>query len=396
MKVASPKTPQEIRDLMCSDVSLAKDQHLLAILLAKGSRGGGRAKKNRSSIELAGALLELADDGLVHLVETVHAGDLDLSSFGIGITVGAPLIAGMELAHRCRRGFRDGGSDNIREETPAELRQRIFQRRGKPSEAELIAVILGASDPAKESAKGLVAVLGSPRQLVDSLTLDAFESFRKGAAIYLRLASSEVDVEVELISICRLVAAVELSRRYRTRRGPELPPLKVGAFGLESPVLIELLSPTSSVAPEIRAATIEVLRSHPEMASDFQKLDRLARDAGTSDDQLAIEFALTFELLRKHPTWNHPSEVLGEKIPYDTLLAIAQARIERSSKPPVRILKIKELLVKASQELPTEPIESFAEALAKPNLSKVVAERAIEKARSRYFEKVTVEQAGTA
>ncbi len=398
MKVAPPKTPQEVRDLMRLNVSLVKDQHLLAILLAKGSMGRsrGRTRKSRTSIELAEALLELADGKMVNLVERVHADGVDLSSFGIGISMGARLITGMELAHRWRRGFTDGGSDNIREETAAELRQRIFQRRGKPSETELIAVILGATDPDKETARGLVAAFGSPRQLVTSLTLDAFASFRKDAALYLRFSSADVEVEVEFISICRLVAAVELSRRYRARRGPELPPLKVGAFGLKSPVLIELLSPTSSVAPELRAATIDVLRSHPEMASDFRKLDGLARDAGTSDDQQAIALALTFELLRKQSAWTHPSEVLGEKIPYDTLLAIAQARIERASKPPTRILKIQELLEKASQELPAEPIESFAEALARRNLSRAVAERAIEKARSRYFEKVTGEQAGTA
>ncbi len=395
MKVAPPKTPQEVRDLMCSDISLAKDRHLLGVILALGAAGRrrGRPRKSRSSLELAEALLEATGGGWVQLVDTTHADALDLSSFGIGVSIGARLIAGIELSHRWRRGFKDGGDGGMRSGDESELQKGVFQRRGIPSEAELMAVILGASAPDMETARGLVAALGSPRELVASLTLDVFESFRKDAVFHLRLSGS--DVEVEFASICRLVAAVELAHRYHARKGPKLPRLRVGAFGLKSPVLVELLSPTGSVDPELRNATIDVLRSHPELAADFARLDRLASDAATSDYRRAIELSLTFELLRKPRAWVHPSEVLGEKVPYEALLAIAQARIERSSKPPTRLVRIKELLEHASQELPTEPIESFAEALARLNLERAVAERAIEEARCRYLEIVTHrEQAG--
>ncbi len=55
MRVAPPKTPQEIRDLMLSDVSLAEDRHLLAVLLGIGAAGRrrGRVRKSRSSLGLA-------------------------------------------------------------------------------------------------------------------------------------------------------------------------------------------------------------------------------------------------------------------------------------------------------------------------------------------------------
>ncbi len=385
MRVAPPKTPQEIRDLMLSDVSLAEDRHLLAVLLGIGTAGRrrGRVRKSRSSLGLAEALFEEAS-GWMQLVDGIHAETVVLSDFGIGVSVGARLVASVELSRRWRRGFRDEGGEELR---AGELQRRVFQRQGRSSEAELMAVAAGASAPARDPVSDLLVAFGNPREIMTSLTLELFESFRKDTVFHLRLAGT--DVEVEFATICRLVAAVELARRYRRMKGAQLPPLKAGMFGLKSPLLVELLDPSSSVDPELRDATIGVLRSHPEMASDITRLDRVAHDAGTSDGRRAIELSLMFELLRKDSGWTHPAEVLGEAVPYGPLLAIAEARIERSARPATRMLKIKERLEHASLALPEEPIESFADALARLGISRSAADRAIEEARRRYLEKAS-------
>ncbi len=289
--------------------------------IGAAGRRRGRARKSRSSLGLAEALFEAAGGGWVQLVERIHAEVVDLSSFGIGVSIGARLLAGVELSRRWRRSFKDEGDGDLLNGDAGDLQRRVFQRRGRPSEAELMVVVMGASVPARDTVRELLEVFGNPQELMTSLTLERFESFRKDAVFHLRLAGT--DVEAEFASICRLVAAVELARRCRTKQGTRLPPLKVGAFGLTSPLLVELLDPASSVEPELRDATIAVLRSHPDLVSDFARLDRLARDAGTSDDRRAIELSLTFELLRQRKGWAHPSEVLGEQVLYEPLLAIA-------------------------------------------------------------------------
>ena len=394
MKAANPKTPQAIRDLIRADVTEAQDAHLLAILLITDSRVQrvGLPRKSRTCVELAEAVLEVIGGGWDHLVDQALDDAMDLPSFGISLAMGARLLAGVELSRRWRRGFRDSDKGGIRSGAPKELQKRLYERRGKLSATELVAVILGGAEPDEDTAKGLMEAIGGPRQLVD-LTLDDFESFRQGSALHLRLS----DVTIDFRCACRLIAAIELARRYRARKGPELPALKAGMFGLESPLLAELLDPVSRAPSELREATLEMLRSHPKMASDFAKLRRLARDAGTSDFQQAIQLSLMFELLRERPSSTHPTEVLGEQVPYEALLAIARARIERSPKRPVRLLKIEELLERASRQLPEDAIDSFAEALARRKLPEAVADLAIEEARRRYFEIAgSCEQAGAA
>ncbi|MCP4004694.1 MAG: hypothetical protein GY725_10900 [bacterium] len=290
----------------------------------------------------------------------------------------------MDLARRWRHGFKDEGDSSISTDDMTELREMVFLRRGEHSESELMAVVVGLTYPDQESTIHLLEEFGSPQDLMTSLALDMLEPFRKDNVLHLRLPKTQAAIEFG--SFCRLFAAVKLAHRYRAQTGPKPTALKPGMFGLKSTQLVQLLDPASPLDSELREGMIEVLRSHPQLAEDFAKLDGLAGDAQTSDYEKAIKLHQMFAELRTRRTWSHPSEVLGEKIPYGALLAIAEARIERASRRPVRLLKIKELLEQAEQGAADQPIESFVEALVRLKLSRSSAERAIKKARRRYLE----------
>ncbi len=387
MKISPPRTPQEIRDLLRTDAVAVTDQQLLALLLAKGSarRRPGQQKKSWTTVELAEDLYETMGGCLSHLVERTYAGEIDLTYFGLGESIGSRLIAGMDLAHRWRCGFKDGGNSAIWADDRSDLRKMVFLRRGEPSEADLIAVILGSTYPDTENAEHLVTEFGSPQDLMNSLALDVFESFRKDGAVQLRL--SKTDAAVEFGSFCRLLAAVELARRYCAQTGPAPVGLQPGVFGLESAQLVQLLDPPSPLEREFRTGMIEMLRSHPDLTEDFARLDVLVSDAQADNYHRAIELALMFEQLRKHRAWSHPSEVLGRQIPYGALLAIAEARIERASGSPGRLLKIKALLEQAEQDAITEPIESFVGALLALRVSTASAKKATAEARRLLLER---------
>jgi len=157
-------------------------------------------------------------------------------------------------------------------------------------------------------------------------------------------------------------------------------------FGLESPELVEVLNPANHLKLELRTALLELLRSHPQLASDFTQLDRLARDARTSNGYRAIEVSLMFEWLCRDRTWSHPAEVLEGDVPYHRLLAIARARIARSAGEPARIQEVETLLEQAAQDAAAEPIAGFVEALARCKLPRAVVEQAIEEAKRRCIE----------
>ncbi len=387
MKMAPPKTPQEIRDLLRTDPSQITDQHLLALILARGStrRRPGRPMKSWKTIALAEDLYQAAGGRLADLVERTSANTIDLSPFGIGESIGGRLVASMDLAHRWRCGFNDRGDGRIRCDDQTELRKRVFHRQGKTSEADLFAVILGATYPDTEEALHLLHEFVDPQNLMTSLALDVFESFRKDNVLHVRLPKAKA--EIELSSFCRLFAAVELAQRYCLQTGPKPVPLEIGTFGLQSAELVRLLDPSSSLELEFRSGMIEVLRSHPQLAGDFAKLDVLTRDAQVESYHRAIELCLAFEELRKRRTWSHPSELLGENVPYGALLAIADARIERASRRPVRIVKVKELLERAQQAALARPIDSFVEALLALRISKAAVKKAIEKGTRRYLKR---------
>ncbi len=387
MKVSPPRTPQEIRDLLRTDAEAVTDQQLLALVLAKGSARGrpGKAKKSWTTVALAADLYEMTGGSLSDLVEKTHSNEINLAHFGLGESVGSRLIAGMDLAHRWRCDFKDGGDSTIWANDRSDLRRVVFARRGEPSEADLIAVILGSTYPDTENTTHLLNELGTLHDLMTSLTLDVFESFRKDGGVHLRLPKA--DAAIEFGSFCRLLAAVELAKRYCVQTGLAPVGLEPGAFGLESAQLVQLLDPLSPLEQEFRTRMIEMLRSHPDLADDFATLDVLASDAQTHNYHRAIELALMFEQLRKHRAWSHPSEVLGHQIPYGALLAIAEARIERAPKSPVRLLRTKEHLELAQRDAVAKPIENFVEALLALHVSTASAKKATAEARRRYLER---------
>jgi hypothetical protein len=386
MKFPSPTTPQEVRHLMRSDVTLATDAHLLAMILARGSnvRRAGVPQKNRGCVELGEMVLEVNGGDWPTLADKVADDAVDFPSFGITLPMGARLIASVELSLRWRRHFQGVADCSIREGAPQALMRSVYERRGQPTAGELVAVILGMTEPMRDEANGLLAALDGPRRLVETLSFADFESVRNGNRLHLRLVGSKV--ELELSTACRLLAAIELARRYRLVRGPELPALTAGMFGLQSPLLVELLDPASDAPEKLRVATLDALRFHPEMTSDFATLDRLARDAGTENLLRAVELGLMFELLRQDKETRRPAEILGESAPFDALLAIAEARISRAPTPSRRMSEIKERLERTSRQLPEKAIERFAAALAELELPPAIADEAFEEARRRYLE----------
>ncbi len=363
---ASPQTLQEIRDLMRKDLTLVAGQHLLAILLGTGSRrqgeGKDRPEKKRTAVEMA---------------EDIYA--------ALGGSVAGLLGLQQRDVTKCQQRFGLGEATCRRLLAATWLAIPRHMPLGEKSEAELTALVLGAEDPDTETAGRLFEEYGSPQELMRSMSVDAFESFRKNGAARVRLPRTEI----EPVSFCRLVAVVELRARYggRYSQRSSSPVLEPGMFGLESAELVEVLNPANYLNLEHRDAMLNLLRSHPQLSEDFSKLDRLAIDARTSNCYRAIEISLTFEWLCRLRTWSHPSEVLEiEEIPYDLLLAIAQSRIARSGES-ARVSEIKALLEQAAKEATVEPIESFIEALEKRKLPKAFVETAIEEARRGYLEK---------
>ncbi len=382
--MTTPETPQQIRDLLRTDPNQVEDRDLLALIVARGAafrRPGQR--KSRGTIGLASDIYTLVGGQLDDFVERMQSGQIDLTLFGIGESIGARLIASADLAQRWRHDFQDGEDGSIQTDDMAVLRKTVFLRKGTPTEAELIAVLLGQSFPDDKSTVKLLEEFGSPRNVMASLSPDGLVSFRENNRPYIRLPQTRAGIEFN--SLCRLVAAVELARRYRFRTGPTSATLVPGMFGLQSVQLVQLLDPASSFDQDFRAGMIDMLRSHPELAQDFTKLDQLASDAQTTSYHRAIELALMFEELCQGKSWSHPAEVLGESVPYGALLAIAEARIARASQPPERLLKIKGLLEQAEQEAAAPPIASFVEALVGLRLSRSAAEGAIDEVRRRYF-----------
>ncbi len=371
---------------MLSHPSRLTDEHKLALLLGRGGVIRGRTKGERrgSSLDLAKAILK--DEGLVGLVAKLTAKEFDFARYGIGPCSGSRLTAGVELMHRWRRGFEGEGESNIATDDAVELQKTIFRQIDEVSDAGLCAAILGEwGRPDIESARSLVAALGSPHELVSTLGLGRFETF--GKAGHFRLHLLGTDLRFGAATILRLIATVEMARYYRDKMDPNVRPLKAGDLGLESRLLVELLSPESPVEMKLRAQMMETLRSHPALAGDFARLDVLAGDAGAENYFRAVELSQLFELLCSS-SWAHPAEIVGGQIPYDGLLAIAGARIERCTRPPSRIIEVKELLQLARVGVPLGPIEKFVDELAGLDLSAAAAQKAIGEIGRRYFDRV--------
>ncbi|MCP3963627.1 MAG: hypothetical protein GY719_37805 [bacterium] len=378
-------TPAEIRVRMLVDLDQIRDHELLALVLITGSRRGRRGdlpRKSWSCVELAQTLMADAGGTLIDLVRKTRDEKLDLSMYSIGRSIGAHLIACVELADRWHRGFDGPGDGHLRTEDRSELLERVFRRQGRVSEGRLLSIILGVTHPGSESARCLLDAFGSPHELMTSLTLDGFETLRKNERPHMRLAGTRCDLDLGVG--CRLVAGVELARRYKAQAGRKPLRIDVGALGLSSPELLRLLDPGSTGDREERESLIEVLRSHPALANDFARLDALARDARTASYAEAIELHQMFEQLRKRQTWATPVDVLGDRVPYRGLLAITAARIERSKNTPRRLLQLQDRLQRAEEEAIGPPLEAFVDSLVALEISESGARRALEATRQRH------------
>ncbi len=380
MRVLPPSSMHELRDLMRSNPAMATNEQRLALVIAKSTARSGR----KPGIALAEELLDQAG-GLAQLVAKICDNAIDLHKCGAGESIAARIIACMELAQRWRDGFTGRGQNSIGTDNKRKLQSNVFRRAGKTSPAGMMAVILSASSPAIEVARGVVKAFGSADEVMRSFSFGRFCSFRKGTVSYIRHLDS--DLEIEFAAACRLLAAVDLARSYLAKKGPKALPLKDGMFGLKDKGLVALLNPAHATDPKFRDRLIETLRAHQNLGSDFAIIARLATDAGVQAAFRAVELNLMFEELRKVRTWAHPSEVLGEQAPISAMLGIAQARIKRTRREPTRLLQMEVLLRQALQEIPGGPIDSFVEALAQRKLVWSVAKKAIEEAKRRYLEK---------
>ncbi len=377
---AKAESPQEIRDLLCQDTASVSDTQLLALVLATGSRapGKGREKGGWTSLELAARLIEEAGGRLGDLVQAAVAQAVDWRSYSIGKNIGGRLVAAMELAERWRVGTGAEGGTSGAPLLATELSSAVFERRRLPTQIDLVALLLGFKLPEIELAERLLAGFGSLRELVGTLSFDAFEPAYRRSQVYLRLTGT--DVKVERSALCRLVAAVELARRYGGRES-----LGPASLGLASENLERLLDPATPLDPELRRSLIDQLRSHPELAADFARLDRLTGDAGTSDYQRAAEVHRMFQALSQRQGWTHPEEIVGVPVPYRALLSIARAAIERTSEPAPRMLEVRDLLAAAERRAAARPVAAFVDALRGLRLSESGADWAIEEARDGYL-----------
>ncbi len=398
-----PQTPQEIRELLCKDAAAVSDSQLIALVLATGTRApgtprprprgtpdDGQKKSSWSSLELAASLVEEAGGRLCDLVQVTCANAIDWRLYGIGKNIGARLIAAMELAERWRVGAGAALGSARGAASAGRLSLSVFERRRAPSPVELVALVLGVKLPDIEIAQQVMAAFGSLRELIATLSIDAFESTYRKGHIYLRLPGS--DLEIERAAFCRLVATVEVARRYRghpvmTSAGPgSLGEGQWGtSLGLTSDSLEKLLDPATPLDPQLRQILLGQLRSHPELAADFAMLDRLADDAGTDNYQRAAEIHQMFHALDRREGWQHPGEIVGEPVPYRALLRMAQAAIDRATEPPARSLEVKALLENAEREAAALPVATFVDALRGLRLSESGVDRAFEEARRGYL-----------
>ncbi len=161
-------TPSSIRETLFTDPRRVQDPELLVLLLGRGSQLAGPANKPRqtwSAIELAYALLKAAGGHLGNLIQSVHDNELELKRYGLGETLGGRLIAATELAHRYCKGISRGGNPKIRPDT-WKLRDEVFKREIRPTEGELIAILMAHDLPKAEPATSLLAAYPNPAKMV--------------------------------------------------------------------------------------------------------------------------------------------------------------------------------------------------------------------------------------
>ncbi len=375
-------TPAEIRENLFFDPSRVTDPQLVALLLGKGTRrkSSDKPPKSWSCVEIGEQLFKQAGGRLSDLVTAIRRDGIALQEYGIGKKLGARLIATMELAYRWRRGFRKGGKAEIRSGVDMDLEQLIFERQGKLSDGELLVPLIGR---AGNDTGRLLEFFKSPQALVESLKFDTFTAKRKDSRA--RMTLPEADVELKLAEFGRLLAGLELVRRHRVQAMVESRKLSTGASGLSLRDLVTLLDTERRLDLPLRGTLIEILRSHPDLARAFGNLDTLAAEAGAESYEEAVEVHQMFEELRQRKEWSDPAEVVGPQVRFGKLLSVAEAKIARASRPPNRVLEVKELLEAAQRTAIEQPVGSFVDALLELGITDEGAREAFEEARRLYF-----------
>ena len=379
-------TPAEIRELLSKAPARLSEAQLLALVLGRGSRNAAGEPGERhhlTAVTLAEALCGAAGGRWAELVRRGLSGAIDWQRFGVGESLGGPLVATMELAQRWQHGFADGGDGRIRCAALRGLREAVFLRQEPATEGELVGLLLERSAEPEATAAALLQAFAGPQELVRSMSLERFAPAWQEGRRVLRLRGTEVDLEP--VECCRLLAAIELVRRYPGQavfhdfgQGEAAP----GEGALD---LLRLLDPASPLDGAQRSGLIEALRSHPRFTGAFSRLEELARDAGTESLAHAAELHRMFAALCRVRHWQHPAEVLGGRVPYAALLAIAEARIARTAEPPARLVEVRELLAAAEQQAAVPPMAAFVEALQDLRLSAAGLEKVLSGARSRYL-----------
>ncbi len=377
-------TVAEIRDIVFVDPSRVTAPQLVALLLGRGTRSkkGDGSAKSWTAVELGEELYGQAGGRLSDFVAAIREGGIDLRDYGIGEKLGGRLITTMELAYRWRRGFRKGGNAEIRSEIDTDLPKLIFERREELSEGELLVPLLMRFGGGEEM-KRLLEYCGSPRALVESLEYDSFTAIRKKGRV--RMTIPEAGLELRLSQVGWLFAGLELVRRYRLQAKVEGRKLSKSASGLSMGDLVKLLDAERHLDRPLRESLIELLRSHPDLERDFGTLENLAGEAGVDSYEEAVEVHQMFEELRRHKKWSDPAEVVGPQVPFRNLLSVAEAKIAAASRPPKRVIEVREILLAAQRAAFEAPVGAFVDALLELGITDEGAREAIDEAKRRYF-----------
>ncbi len=378
--MSKPTRPSDLQRLLHRGSVPLSDPQWLALLLAKGTSRRATEhlpKKTWSSLALAEELYAAAGWQLTALVEQTLSGAIDWPRYGIGLGIGSRMLAAMELARRWHGDLESGGDERITTPKLHELSEAFFRRQAELTGGELIALLVGGSYPCAEKAEALLHHFGGLRGLLRDFRFEVFTPTENSSVPSFVPGGGEVSLGV--VGCYRLLAAVELARRYRAQA--KRPPLAADAAlpptSPEEELVYGLLDLDQPINPDQRETLIEALRTHPHFAEAMSHFEELARQAGTKDLREAAELQRTFDLLMARREWQEPAQLVGARVPYAGLLTIAEARIAGSRKPAARLLEVKQRLEQAQHEAATRPVAACLESLRELGVSEAAVARAL-------------------
>ena len=370
--------PYEFRPLLLEDPGRLSDPQVLTLLLACGTTRQASEqwpKKTWTAVALGEELYAAAGWQLRTLARLCLSGALDLRQYGLGRILGGRLVATLELAQRWHQGWGEACEIGIRSESLKDLAEAVCRRREPATDGELLAIVLHATVPGAEAARGLIAAYGGLEDMLRTLACDHFDPPGNGSSCY-RLRGHAVELWGE--NWFHLLAAVELARRYQRQAEVASPGEpdggEVQAAGAEERLLLSLLDSARPLDGAQRSRLIEVLRCHPRYSGELARLAERACEAGTEDAHRAAEAVRMFDMLYESRDWRHPSEVLGSRVPYARLLAVAEARDAEArgsgdSQAAARVATVRGLLERAERHAATGPVAECMEVLAELEIS---------------------------